>query len=115
MRSEGFYVNKKSTDASWDRTSDLSVCSVSVLITPNFHTYFRYGFFMYVMKARRDPEVWVNLILYLRTRGWKTSRDSSVGIATGYGLDVPGSNPGGRQYFPHLSSPSLGATQPPVQ
>ena len=25
MRSEGFYVNKKSTDTSWDRTSDLSM------------------------------------------------------------------------------------------
>jgi len=45
---------------------------------------------MYVLQARRDPEVWVNLILYLRTRGWKMSRDSSVGIATRYGLDGPG-------------------------
>ena len=26
MRSEGFYVNEKSTDASWDRTSDLPIC-----------------------------------------------------------------------------------------
>jgi len=28
---------------------------------------------------------------------------SSVGIATGYGLDGPGSNPGGERDFPHLS------------
>ena len=27
MRSEGFYVNEKSTDTSWDRTSDLPICS----------------------------------------------------------------------------------------
>ena len=29
MRSEGFYVNKKSTDTSWDRTSDLLICSTA--------------------------------------------------------------------------------------
>jgi len=27
MRPEGFYVNEKSTDTSWDRTSDLPICS----------------------------------------------------------------------------------------
>ena len=27
--SEGFYVNEKSTDTSWDRTSDLSICSTA--------------------------------------------------------------------------------------
>ena len=27
MRSEGFYVNEKSTDTSWDRTSDLPICT----------------------------------------------------------------------------------------
>ena len=26
MRSERFYVNEKSTDVSWDRTSDLPIC-----------------------------------------------------------------------------------------
>ena len=40
---------------------------------------------------------------------------SVVGIATGYGLDGPGSNPGGRRDFPHLSRPTLGPTQPPVK
>ena len=29
MRSEGFYVNEKSTDTSWDRTSDLPNCSTA--------------------------------------------------------------------------------------
>jgi len=27
MRSEGFYVNEKSTDTSWDRTSHLPICT----------------------------------------------------------------------------------------
>ena len=39
---------------------------------------------------------------------------SSVGIATDYGLDGPGSNPGGDEIF-RLSIPALGPTQPPVK
>jgi len=39
---------------------------------------------------------------------------SSVGIATGYGLDGPGFNPGGDEIF-RLSRPALGPTQPPVK
>ena len=39
---------------------------------------------------------------------------SSVGIATGYGLDGPGSNPGGDEIF-RPSRPALGPTQHPVQ
>jgi len=30
VRSEGFYVNEKSTDTSWDRTSDLTHCATAV-------------------------------------------------------------------------------------
>jgi hypothetical protein len=40
---------------------------------------------------------------------------SSVGIATGYGLDGPGIESGGERDFPHLSSSALGPTQPPAQ
>ena len=29
VRSEGFYVNEKSIDTSWDRTSDLPICSTA--------------------------------------------------------------------------------------
>jgi len=29
VRSKGFYVNEKSTDTSWDRTSDLPICSTA--------------------------------------------------------------------------------------
>jgi hypothetical protein len=39
---------------------------------------------------------------------------SSVGIATDYGLDGPGSNPGGDEIF-RQSRPALGPTQPPVK
>jgi len=41
-------------------------------------------------------------------------RGSSVGIATDYGLDGPGSNPGGDEIF-RPSRPALGPTQPPVK
>ena len=39
---------------------------------------------------------------------------SSVGIATDYRLDGPGSNPGGDQIF-RPYKPALGPTQPPVK
>jgi hypothetical protein len=40
---------------------------------------------------------------------------SSVGIATGYGLDGLGIESQWRRDFPHLFRPTLGPTQPPVQ
>ena len=40
---------------------------------------------------------------------------SVVGIATGYGLDGSGIEYRWGRYFPHLSRPNLGPTQPPVQ
>jgi hypothetical protein len=42
-------------------------------------------------------------------------RDSSDGIATPYGLNGPGSNPGERRDFPHPSRPALRPTQPPIR
>jgi hypothetical protein len=39
---------------------------------------------------------------------------SSVDIATDYGLDDPGSNPGGDEIF-RPSRPALWSTQPPVK
>ena len=40
---------------------------------------------------------------------------SSVGIATGYGLDGPRIESRWGRDFPHLSRPALGPTHPPVQ
>jgi len=39
---------------------------------------------------------------------------SSVGIATDYGMDGSGSNPGGNEIF-HPFRPALGPNQPPVK
>ena len=39
---------------------------------------------------------------------------SSVGIATGYGVDGPGSNPSGDEIF-RPSRPALRPTQPPIK
>ena len=50
------------------------------------------------------------LVIYCKYRG----PGSSVGIATDYGLDGPGSNPVGDEIF-RPSRPSLGPTQPPVK
>jgi hypothetical protein len=42
-------------------------------------------------------------------------RDSSVGIATRYGLHGSGIESRWRRDFPHPSRPALGPTQPPIQ
>ena len=42
-------------------------------------------------------------------------RDSSVGIATRYGMDGPGIESRWGRHFPNPSRPALGPTQPPVQ
>jgi len=39
VRSEGFYVDEKSTDTSWDRTNDLPICATAVPCQQTCTTY----------------------------------------------------------------------------
>ena len=52
--------------------------------------------------------------IFARLHAPKGGLGSSAGIATDYGLDGPGSNPGGDEIF-RRSRPALGLTQPPVK
>ena len=56
----------------------------------------------------------IRLTAYLQTLPTLRGPGSSVGIATGYGLDGPGSNTGEDEIF-RPSRPALGPTQPPVK
>jgi hypothetical protein len=68
-----------------------------------------------------------DIIKYLKEMGWKcvdcicltldsnSGPGSSVGIATGYGLDGPGIESWWGRDFSHTSRLALGPTQPPVQ
>ena len=53
-------------------------------------------------------DLWAHFIHY-------SGPGSSVGTATGYGLDGPVIESRWRRDFSHLSRPTLGPTQPPVQ
>ena len=60
----------------------------------------------------------VSSLCYLKCSSYFTvnvGRDSSVGIATRYGLDGPGIESRWGRDFPYPSRPALGPTQPPVQ
>ena len=52
-------------------------------------------------------------IIYVST--YVKGRDSSVGIATVYGLDGPGIESRWKRDFPQPSRAALGPTQPPIQ
>ena len=58
-----------------------------------------------------EHSTYLNNIITSTTVG----RDSSVGIATRYGLDGPGLESWWARNFPHPFRPALGPTQPPVQ
>jgi len=53
-------------------------------------------------------------VCYSLVHTLKCGPGSSVDIATDYGLDGPGSNPGGDEIF-RPSRPALGPTKPPVK
>ena len=52
---------------------------------------------------------------HFRRCSFKEDQDSSVGIATRYGLDGPGIESRWGWDFPHQFRPALGPTQPPIQ
>jgi hypothetical protein len=51
----------------------------------------------------------------MRPPSYMRGPGSSVGIATGYGLDCPGIESRWARDFSHTPRPALGPTQPPVQ
>jgi len=61
-----------------------------------------------------DVDLCVRASLLPQLTLWLGLAWSSVGIATDYGLDGPGSNPGGDEIF-RPSRPALGPTQSPVK
>ena len=68
-------------------------------------------------KVDTEP-IWLNVKLiqkFIVALSTRSGPGSSVGIATGYGLDGPGIESRWRRDFPHLFRPALGPTQPPVQ
>ena len=58
--------------------------------------------------------MYIYIYIYRPICVWGGMPGSSVGIATDYGLDGSGSNPGGDEFF-RPSRPALGLTQPPVK
>ena len=79
-----------------------------------------------VQYKQRDVRVYhyqemcaVRIILYIeKTFQWSLfclGRNSSVGIATCFGLDGPGIEFRWERDFPHPYRPALGPTQPPIQ
>jgi hypothetical protein len=66
------------------------------------------------LKEGKVGEIIIIIIIIIIIR----SRDSVVGIATGYGLDDRGVGvrvPVGSRIFSTSSRPALGSTQPPIQ
>jgi hypothetical protein len=65
-------------------------------------------------KAEDSYRLWTALSLLISRYLGFLGRDSSVGILTHYGLDVPGIESRRRRDFPHPSRPAPGPTQPPI-
>ena len=66
-------------------------------------------------KGMKTKEQWIaSSCIYTVKYNIPSGPGSSVGIATDYGLDGPGSNPSGNESF-CPSRPALGPTQPPVK
>jgi hypothetical protein len=66
-----------------------------------------------------DPDVnrsvQIRLLFEKGTRNFSVGRYSSVGLATGLGLDDPGIESWWGRDFPHPSRPGMWLTHPPIQ
>jgi hypothetical protein len=94
----------------FQKLNSLSLLSLTV---HNFaRTPFCFCFF-----GRYKLELWSLAVLKRHNLGTKflVGQDSSVGIATRYGLDGPGIEFRWGRDFTHPSRPALGPTQPPIQ
>jgi len=78
-----------------------------------------FSYFLLLKQVTQLKKSWILNIGFVSYVYWTVHHcdsgpGSSVGIATDYGLDGPGSNPGGDEIF-RPSRPALGPTQPPVK
>jgi hypothetical protein len=60
-------------------------------------------------------DIFINIFIFMLTQWVIMGRDSSFGIATRYGVDVPDIECRWGLDFPHPSRPALGPTQPLIQ
>ena len=85
----------------------------------NYKLAVDYAFSIFKLKLHKNLYffcLWfVNLRIKICALLSYVCQDSSVGIATRYGLDCPGIESRWGWDFPHLSRPALRPTQPPVQ
>ena len=98
----------------------LSTNYIFVRLLDNKVFYARISF---TKKMSSQPKFYKYLIVillkyvhkFLSLPSTSVGRDSSVDIATRYGLDGPGIESRWGRDIPQLSRPALGPTQPPVQ
>ena len=84
------------------------------LVTLLFPSKQNYELWTQLLAAIQQDSAQIYVILKIGKLQWTINDSSSVGIATDYGLDGPGSNPCGDEIF-RPSKRALGPTQPPVQ
>ena len=85
--------------------------SVPKQVEPTDHT--RVYIYIYTHTyTYTHTHIYIHIYIYMYIYG---GRESSVGIATRYGLDSPGIESRWGRDFPHPSRLALGPTQPPLQ
>jgi len=94
---------------SWWKVFFLLIAVVAMAIPDYFHMYILHRLLPCYSNSWKMHIIWI-LLIYYNLRG----PDSSVDIATDYGLDGPGSNPSGDEIF-RPSRPALWPTQHPVK